>query len=343
MVQKRSINWYEKSKIGGCGSQQHQQCHLSRGAPHTGSCCLALAELAGLEPRGPLLLPRATVVRSGELPALRPRRTLAGDHHRRLVAEKTCRRGLVVNETQNRMTTPDQLENREKRKGRQQKGRGQSGTRCCCSGGILAPYMKDFQAVQTAPSVRGHRALVLNCCTVATLLLSAAAPGVDDSLAAAAHRPPAPRRRALSPAERAAVTDASFGASAREFAALGSEPYARDRDLVFVDAPGAWHQQVARIVDHRFSTFDELFRFALDAKKAGVGALMLVQIQKTEACPGAWYNGLQLCDHINGSYPVPDGSLSQWRRMLSEIAPMRLMWCVARPGCVLTARCCVSR
>ena len=139
------------------------------------------------------------------------------------------------------------------------------------------------------------------------------------------------------------MTDASFGASAREFAALGSEPYARDRDLVFVDAPGAWHQQVARIVDHRFSTFDELFRFALDAKKAGVGALMLVQIQKTEACPGAWYNGLQLCDHINGSYPVPDGSLSQWRRMLSEIAPMRLMWCVARPGCVLTAHCCVSR
>ena len=54
-------------------------------------------------------------------------------------------------------------------------------------------------------------------------------------------------------------------------------------------------------MDHRFTTFDELYTFATDAKKAGVSALMLVQIQKTEACPGPWYNGLQLCDHINGS------------------------------------------
>ena len=31
---------------------------------------------------------------------------------------------------------------------------------------------------------------------------------------------------------------------------------------------------------------------------------MLVNIQKTDSCPGGWYNGLQLCEHINGTYPV---------------------------------------
>ena len=97
-------------------------------------------------------------------------------------------------------------------------------------------------------------------------------------------------------------------------------------DFTWRDSPGAWHQQMARIVDHRFSSFDELYTFALNAKKAGVSAVMLVEIQKTSACPGPWYNGLQLCDHINGSYPAPDGSLPQWRQMLREIAPMRLMW-----------------
>ena len=97
-------------------------------------------------------------------------------------------------------------------------------------------------------------------------------------------------------------------------------------DLVWQDVPNAWHQQLARIVDHRFSTFDALLRFARGAKKAGVSALMLVSIQKTRACPGPWYNGLQLCDHINGSYPVEDGSLAQWQSMLQEIKPMRLMW-----------------
>ena len=38
-------------------------------------------------------------------------------------------------------------------------------------------------------------------------------------------------------------------------------------DLVWRAAPNAWHQQLARIVDHRFSTFDELLRFARDAKQ----------------------------------------------------------------------------
>ena len=80
------------------------------------------------------------------------------------------------------------------------------------------------------------------------------------------------------------------------------------------------------IIENRFSTFDELYRFAHDAKKAGVSALMLIEIQKTKQCPGPWYNGLQLCDHINGSYPAPDGSLAQWRQMLDEIRPVRLMW-----------------
>ena len=97
-------------------------------------------------------------------------------------------------------------------------------------------------------------------------------------------------------------------------------------DFMWRDSPGAWHQQMARIVDHRFSSFDELYAFALNAKKAGVSAVMLVEIQKTSACPGPWYNGLQLCDHINGSYPAPDGTLPQWQQMLREIAPVRLMW-----------------
>ncbi|KAL1499974.1 hypothetical protein AB1Y20_012653 [Prymnesium parvum] len=97
-------------------------------------------------------------------------------------------------------------------------------------------------------------------------------------------------------------------------------------DLAWHDAPNAWHQQLARIVDHRFYTFAALRRFALDARRAGVSALMLVSIQKTRRCPGPWYNGLQLCDHINGSYPVDGGSLEEWQAMLREIRPMRLMW-----------------
>ena len=100
------------------------------------------------------------------------------------------------------------------------------------------------------------------------------------------------------------------------------------RDLIWRDSPGAWHQQLARIVDHRFSTFAELEHFAKDAKKAGVSALMLVEIQNTSSCPGPWYNGLQLCEHINGDYPVADGSLSRWQRLIRELRPMRLMWWV---------------
>ena len=53
---------------------------------------------------------------------------------------------------------------------------------------------------------------------------------------------------------------------------------------------------------------------------------MLVQIQKTEACPGSWYNGLQLCDHINGANPAADGTLEQWQQLAEDLKPMRLMW-----------------
>ena len=99
-------------------------------------------------------------------------------------------------------------------------------------------------------------------------------------------------------------------------------------DIIWHDEPHSWHQQIARIVDHRFKSFAELERFARTAKASGASVLMLVEIQKTASCPGPWYNGLQLCDHINGSYPAPDGTLAQWQRMLEEIRPMRLMWWV---------------
>ena len=35
-----------------------------------------------------------------------------------------------------------------------------------------------------------------------------------------------------------------------------------DSDLFWEDYPRAWHQQLARIVDHRFTTFNELRSFA---------------------------------------------------------------------------------
>ena len=45
-----------------------------------------------------------------------------------------------------------------------------------------------------------------------------------------------------------------------------------------------------------------------------------------EACPGPWYGGLQMCEHINGSYPAAEGTLERWQQMLQKIKPMRLMW-----------------
>lgn len=99
-----------------------------------------------------------------------------------------------------------------------------------------------------------------------------------------------------------------------------------ERDLQWTNDPKQWHQQTARIVDHRFTTFAELRVFANNAKRAGVSVLMLVEPQKTSACPGNWYNGLQLCDHINGSFPASDGTLAQWQALLREVQPMRFMW-----------------
>ena len=51
-----------------------------------------------------------------------------------------------------------------------------------------------------------------------------------------------------------------------------------------------------------------------------------VQPQKTASCPGGWYNGLQLCDHINGTYPAADGTLPEWQALVEHLKPMRLMW-----------------
>ena len=137
-------------------------------------------------------------------------------------------------------------------------------------------------------------------------------------------------RRPMSVQEAVELYRRIFEARAREYAGLSeteqAQLYTGDRDIVWQDAPGAWHQQVARIVDHRFKTFDKMYKFVMDAKRAGVGAVMLVQIQNTTGCPGPWYNGLQLCNHINGSYPVNDGSLARWKQMLIDIKPMRLMW-----------------
>lgn len=55
---------------------------------------------------------------------------------------------------------------------------------------------------------------------------------------------------------------------------------------------------------------------------------MLTGVNKLSACPGGWYNGLQLCDHINGSFPASDGTLPEWQALLKEIKPVRFMWWV---------------
>ena len=99
-----------------------------------------------------------------------------------------------------------------------------------------------------------------------------------------------------------------------------------DEDLRWTNNPKQWHQQTARTVDHRFSTLAELRTFARGSKQAGVSTLMLVGVNQISACPGSWYGGLQLCDHINGTFPAADGTLSEWQEMLEEIQPMRLGW-----------------
>ena len=99
-----------------------------------------------------------------------------------------------------------------------------------------------------------------------------------------------------------------------------------NEDLYWVERPNAWHQQAIRIVDHQFSSFPELKTFATQAKQAGVSVVQLVGPQKRKACPGPWYGGLQLCDHINGTFPAGDGTLAEWQAMLTELKPLRFMW-----------------
>ena len=81
-------------------------------------------------------------------------------------------------------------------------------------------------------------------------------------------------------------------------------------------------------MDHPFTTLAELREFGLQAKKAGVSAVELVGPQRTKRCVGYWCGGLGLCDHINGSFPAddPKATLAEWRQMLQEIRPVRLMW-----------------
>lgn len=106
-----------------------------------------------------------------------------------------------------------------------------------------------------------------------------------------------------------------------------SAPQADDeQDLAWEEHPQSWHQQAIRIVDHPFSTLQELHAFGLAAKKAGVSVVELVGPQKTARCVGYWCGGLGLCDHINGSFPASDGTLEEWQQMLAEIKPVRLMW-----------------
>lgn len=97
-------------------------------------------------------------------------------------------------------------------------------------------------------------------------------------------------------------------------------------DFAWQNNPLQWHQQAARIVDVRFSTMDNLEVFAKNAKQAGVSVLMLVAINNITSCPGPWYNGLQLCEHINGTYPIVDGTLERWQKLVADIKPMRMMW-----------------
>lgn len=60
-------------------------------------------------------------------------------------------------------------------------------------------------------------------------------------------------------------------------------------ELAWVDRPESWHQQAIRIVDHPFSTLEELLQFGLAAKKAGVSVVELVGPHKTSSCVGYWY------------------------------------------------------
>ena len=81
-------------------------------------------------------------------------------------------------------------------------------------------------------------------------------------------------REPISPAAQASSVGALFARNADAYEDLGKEGqsalYDDDDDLRWRNDPRQWHQQMARIVDHRFLTFDLFEAFATDAKKVPV-------------------------------------------------------------------------
>jgi len=132
------------------------------------------------------------------------------------------------------------------------------------------------------------------------------------------------------PTKTSNFTRQVFEKKAEEYANLNRTEklllYLNDNDIAWSEDPKAWHQQMARVVDHQYSSFEGLKSAAEAAKKAGVSVLMLVGAHKIDACPGGWYGGLQLCDDINGDYPIRDASLREWQQFVQDIKPMKLMW-----------------
>ena len=108
---------------------------------------------------------------------------------------------------------------------------------------------------------------VVSTVVVAAALMaaaSAAAPATAIERTIAAHT-------TSDAAQHAAFVRRLFDAHAREYAALGniSKIYADGDDLVWRNNPKAWHQQTARTIDHRFTSFDELAAFATAAIAMG--------------------------------------------------------------------------
>lgn len=86
-------------------------------------------------------------------------------------------------------------------------------------------------------------------------------------------------REPISPAAQASSVRALFARNADAYTELGNDGqralYDDDDDLRWRNDPRQWHQQMARIVDHRFLTFDGFGAFATDAKKV----LVLVRLR----------------------------------------------------------------
>ena len=102
--------------------------------------------------------------------------------------------------------------------------------------------------------------------------------------------------------------------NAHQYAALGPPAqqllYEGDNDIAWTDAPGAWHQSVARIVDHRFKTFDAMFSFVMAAKKASaLNPLSRVLSEsfsdRLRVCPGRRRRGDARTDPEHDRLPGP--------------------------------------